>query len=38
MKKALIIITACILFAACGIKDDPEFKAHNVFNNNIIII
>jgi hypothetical protein len=38
MKKILIIITAFIFFSACGIKDDPEYKVQNAFNNNINII
>jgi len=38
MKKILIIMTACILFSSCGIKDDPEYKAQNKFNNNLNII
>ena len=38
MKKILIIITVCALFTACGIKDDPEYKVQNAFNNTINII
>tara|TARA_Y100000590_G_scaffold452901_1_gene596906 strand:+ start:529 stop:645 length:117 start_codon:yes stop_codon:yes gene_type:complete len=27
MKKFLLIISIAILFAACGVKDDPEYKS-----------
>ena len=27
MRKFLLIITACLLCASCGVKDDPEYKS-----------
>ena len=39
MKKFLfVIIVACSVMVSCGIKDDPEYKVQNAFNNNINII
>jgi len=32
MRKFLLIISACILCASCGVKDDPEYKSQD--NNN----
>jgi len=36
MKKILLILFACIIFASCGVKDDPEYKSQN--NKNIYLI
>jgi len=32
MQKFLLIVTACLLFASCGIKSDPEYKSQNNYN------
>jgi len=35
MRKFLLIISACILCASCGVKDDPEYKSKNNYNKTI---
>ena len=35
MKKFLLIISMAILFAACGVKDDPEYKSQSNYNKAI---
>ena len=32
MQKFLLIIIACLLCTACGIKSDPEYKSQNNYN------
>ena len=32
MRKFLLIITACLLCASCGVKDDPEYKSQSNYN------
>ena len=27
MRKFLLIITACLLCASCGVKSEPEYKS-----------
>ncbi len=33
MKKFLLIIMACCFMASCGVKDDPEYKSQEKYNN-----
>ena len=38
MKTLLIIITACLLCASCGVKDDPEYKSQSNYNKTIHLV
>ena len=38
MRKFLLIITACLLCASCGVKDDPEYKSQNSYNKTIHLV
>jgi len=38
MRKFLLIITACLLCASCGVKNDPEFKSQNNCNETIHLV
>jgi len=38
MRKFLFIITACLLCASCGIKDDPEYKSQSNYNKAIHLV
>ena len=38
MRKFLLIITACLLCASCGVKDDPKYQTQNNYNKKINII
>ena len=35
IRKFLLIITACLLCASCGVKDDPEYKSQSNYNKAI---
>ena len=35
MKKLLIIIAACLLCIACGVKSDPVYKSQTNYIKNI---
>ena len=35
MQKLFVIIIACILFSACGVKEKPEYKSQVEYNTNI---
>ena len=37
MKKIFLIIIACILCFACGVKSDPEYKSKDYINKTIKI-
>jgi len=38
MKKLLLIISVCLLFASCGVKDDPEYKTESNYNKTIHLV
>jgi len=38
MRKFLLIITACLLCASCGVKNDPEFKSQSNCNKTIHLV
>jgi len=38
MRKFLLIITACLLCASCGVKDDPEYKSQSKYNKTIHLV
>ena len=38
MRILIIIITACLFFASCGVKDDPEYKAQKNYNKTINLV
>lgn len=38
MQKFLLIITACLFCATCGIKSDPEYKSQDSYNKTIHLI
>ena len=38
MRKFLLIITACLLCASCGVKDDPEYKSQSNYNKTINLV
>ena len=33
MKKIFLIIIACYICVACGVKDRPEYKSQKNYNN-----
>ena len=35
IKKFLLVITACLLCASCGVKGDPEYKSQSNYNKAI---
>jgi len=35
IRKFLLIITACLLCASCGVKSDPEYKSENIHNKAV---
>jgi len=35
MRKFLIIISACVFCASCGVKSDPEYKSQSNYNKAI---
>ena len=37
IKKFLLIITACLLCASCGVKSDPEYKSQSNYNKAIYL-
>ena len=38
MRKFLLIITACLFCAACGVKNDPEYKSQDNYNKAIHLV
>ena len=38
MRILIIIFTACIVCASCGVKDDPKYEAQNSYNEKIKVI
>jgi len=38
MRKFLLIITACLLCASCGVKGDPEYKSQSSYNKTIHLV
>jgi len=38
MRKFLLIITACLLCASCGVKNDPEYKSQSNYNKTIHLV
>ena len=38
MQKFLLIITACLLCASCGVKSDPEYKSQSNYNKTIRLV
>ena len=38
MRKFLLIITACLLCASCGIKSAPEYKSQSDYNKAIHLV
>ncbi len=38
MRKFLLIITACLLCASCGVKGDPEYKSQSNYNKTIHLV
>jgi len=38
IKKLFIIITACLLCIACGVKSDPEYKSQSKYIKTIKIV
>ncbi len=38
MQKFLLIIMTCLLFASCGVKDDPEYKSQSNYNKAINLV
>ena len=38
MQKFLLIITACLLCASCGVKSDPEYKSQSNYNKTIHLV
>jgi len=38
MQKFLLIITACLLCASCGVKNDPEYKSQSNYNKTIHLV
>ena len=38
MKTLLIIITACLLCASCGVKGDPEYKSQSNYTKAIHLV
>ena len=35
IRRFLLIITACLFCASCGVKSDPEYKSQNNYNKAI---
>ncbi len=38
MRILIIIFTACIVCASCGVKDDPEYKSQKKYNRTINLV
>lgn len=38
MRKFLLIVTACLLCASCGVKNDPEYKSQSNYNKTIHLV
>ncbi|MBA1338590.1 MAG: hypothetical protein FD546_000016 [Pelagibacterales bacterium] len=38
MKTITILFITFILCTSCGVKDEPEYKSNNIYNNKIIVI
>ena len=38
MRKFLLIITACLLCASCGVKGGPEYKSQSNYNKTIYLV
>jgi len=37
IRKFLLIITACLFCASCGVKDNPEYKSQSSYNKSIYL-
>jgi len=35
IRRFLLIITACLFCASCGVKSGPEYKSHSSYNKSI---
>jgi len=38
MKKIFLIIIACYICVACGVKDSPEYKSQKNYNKTLYLI
>jgi len=38
MKKIFLIIFTCLFCLSCGVKDNPEYKAKNIYYKNINLV
>ena len=38
MKKFFLIVIACLMCAACGVKDNPEYKSQKNYNKILYLI
>ena len=38
MKKFFLIVIACLMCAACGVKDNPEYKSQTEYIKAIKIV
>jgi len=37
MKKIFLIVTACLICVACGVKNSPEYKSQKNYNKTIYL-
>jgi len=38
MRKFLLIVTACLFFISCGVKDGPKYKSQIDYNKAIHLV
>jgi len=38
IKKIFLIILACLLFSACGVKNSPEYNAQTNYSSTIHLV